>query len=418
MGLFDIFKRKKKVVAPVNYDAQLFKSTLNLFTDFGDNINASDIVKICIDRIATHSAKLKPRYVKTEDDKTVQEKKGNISYLLKFQPNPLMSPYDFIYRVVTLLYLNNNVFIYPVYDQETYELLELWPLKPNSVEALKDESGALYLRFYFSDKKPFTLPYESIIHLRRFYGTNDIFGGSGAVSDHSALLKTIRINDSVLQGLDNAIRTSFQIKGLLKINGMLNEKDKQTQKAEFERALKESVGDSGSSIVPVDLKADYVPLTVDPKLVDSTTLSFLQKKIITYFGVSDAIFDNKFNENEYNAFYEGVIEGIAISLSEAFSKALLTRGQLEKGEQIIFYSERLQYASWNTKVQAIEKLMGLGILSLNESRALLGFEPIEGGSRRLQSLNYVDADKANDYQLQPIVLQPKKKEDPKDGEGN
>lgn len=97
---------------------------------------------------------------------------------------------------------------------------------------------------------------------------------------------------------------------------------------------------------------------------------------------------------------------------------MLTRGQLERGEQIIFYSERLQYASWNTKVQAIEKLMGLGILSLNESRALLGFEPIEGGNRRLQSLNYVDADKANDYQLQPIVLQPKKKEDPKDGEGN
>ncbi len=418
MSLFDIFKRKKKVVAPINYDAQLFKSTLNLFTDFGDNINASDIVKICIDRIATHTAKLKPRYVKTQDDKTVQEKKGNLAYLLKYQPNPLMSPYDFIYRIVTLLYLNNNAFVYPIYDPLTYELKELWPLKPNSVEALKDESGELFLRFYFTDKKTFTLPYESVIHLRRFYGTNDIFGGSGAVSDHSALLKTIKINDSVLQGLDNAIRTSFQIKGLLKINGMLNEKDKTAQKAEFERALKESTTGEGSSIVPVDLKADYVPLTVDPKLVDSTTLTFLQKKIITYFGVSDAIFDNKFNENEYNAFYEGVIEGIAIALSEAFSRSLLTRGQLENGEQIIFYSERLQYASWNTKVQAIEKLMGLGILSLNESRALLGFEPIEGGNRRLQSLNYVDADKANDYQLQPVILQPKKKEDPKDGEGN
>ena len=418
MGLFDIFKRKKKVVAPVDYDARLFKSTLNLFTDFGDNINASDIVKICIDRIATHSAKLKPRYVRTQDDKTVQEKKGDLSYLLKFQPNPLMSPYDFIYRVVTLLYLNNNAFIYPVYDPLTYELIELWPLKPNSVEALKDESGALFLRFYFTDKKAFTLPYESLIHLRRFYGTNDIFGGSGAISDHSALLKTIKINDSVLQGLDNAIRTSFQIKGLLKINGMLNEKDKNAQKAEFERALKDSTTGDGSSIIPVDLKADYVPLTVDPKLVDSTTLTFLQKKIITYFGVSDAIFDNKFNENEYNAFYEGVIEGIAIALSEAFSKALLTRNQLEKGEQIIFYSERLQYASWNTKVQAIEKLMGLGILSLNESRALLGFEPIEGGNKRLQSLNYVDADKANDYQLEPIILQPKKKEDDKDDKGN
>lgn len=411
MGLFDIFKRKKKYVEPIQYDTRFFRSTLNLFQDFGDNINASDVVKICIDRIATHSAKLKPRYVKTEDDKTVQEKKGNLSYILKFQPNYLMSPYDFIYRVVTLLFLNNNAFIYPVYDKDTYELKELWPIKPTNVEALKDEGGSMFFRFYFSDAKSYTLPYESIIHLRRFYGVNDVFGGTSAMSDHSALLKTIKINDSLLQGIDNAIKSSFQIKGLLKINGMLNEKDKTAQKAEFDRALKESVQGDGSAIVPVDLKSEYVPLATDPKLIDSTTLSFLQKKIISYFGVSDAIFDNKYNENEYNAFYESVIEGIAIQMSEAFSKALLTRVQLEKGEQIVFYSERLQYASWNTKVQAIEKLMGLGILSLNESRALLGFEPIEGGSKRLQSLNYVDADKANDYQLDKFFKKPKSKEE-------
>ena len=410
MGLFDIFKRKKKIVDPIQYDTRFFRSTLNLFQDFGDNINASDVVKICIDRIATHSAKLKPRYVKTEDDKTVQEKKGNLSYILKFQPNYLMSPFDFIYRVVTLLFLNNNAFIYPVYD-ENYDLKELWPIKPNNVEVLKDEGGSMFFRFYFSDGKTYTLPYESIIHLRRFYGVNDVFGGTSAASDHAALLKTIKINDSLLQGVDNAIRSSFQIKGLLKINGLLNEKDKTAQKAEFDKALKESIENDGSAIVPVDLKSEYVPLTSDPKLIDSTTLTFLQKKIISYFGVSDAIFDNKYNENEYNAFYESVIEGIAIQMSEAFSKALLTRGQLEKGEQIIFYSERLQYASWNTKVQAIEKLMGLGILSLNESRALLGFEPIEGGSKRLQSLNYVDADKASEYQLSKFFKMPKSKEE-------
>jgi len=38
-------------------------------------------------------------------------------------------------------------------------------------------------------------------------------------------------------------------------------------------------------------------------------------------------------------------------------------------------------------------------MSLNESRALLGLEPIEGGNKRLQSLNFVDADKANLYQV-------------------
>ena len=40
-----------------------------------------------------------------------------------------------------------------------------------------------------------------------------------------------------------------------------------------------------------------------------------------------------------------------------------------------------------------------GFMSLNESRALLGLEPVEGGDKRLQSLNYVDASKANKYQV-------------------
>ena len=43
--------------------------------------------------------------------------------------------------------------------------------------------------------------------------------------------------------------------------------------------------------------------------------------------------------------------------------------------------------------------MGLGIMSLNESRALHGLEPVENGDKRLQSLNYVDATKANLYQV-------------------
>lgn len=194
------------------------------------------------------------------------------------------------------------------------------------------------------------------------------------------------------------MKSSFKIKGLLKINGMLKESDKEKQLEEFTRAVRKS-SESDNSIIPMDSKADYTPLVSDPKLVDEPTLKFIQSKILDYFGVSEAVFNNDYDENEFNSFYESTIEPLAIQLSEAFSLGLLTNNQLERGEEIIFFSERLQYASWNTKVQAIEKLMGLGIMSLNESRNLLGLEPIEGGNKRLQSLNYVDASKANQYQV-------------------
>ena len=54
-------------------------------------------------------------------------------------------------------------------------------------------------------------------------------------------------------------------------------------------------------------------------------------------------------------------------------------------------------------------------MSLNESRAILGLEPVENGDKRLQSLNYVDASKANKYQVNEDD-NPDKKEDNKDEE--
>ena len=393
MGLF---KRKKKVGSRDTY--QVIHDIKVPFTPFGNSITNSDVVKICIDKIASQCAKLKGRYIKIDEEGVQTEKKGDISFILKYQPNELMTPYQFLYKVVSLLLLNDNAFIYPLYDKETLKLRALYPLNPILVEPIEYENHVYYLKFYFSDGTNYTLPYENIIHLRRFYDTNDFFGGTSSSGSHEALLKTLKINDSLLQGIESGMLSSFQIKGLLKINGMLKEADKQKQIDEFNRAIKKaSIEDS--AIVPVDAKSEYTPLTVEPKLVDEPTLDFLQSKILDYFGISKPIFNGQYDENEFNAFYESTIEPLAIQLSETFSLGLLTNNELERGEEILFFSERLQYASWNTKVGAIEKLMGLGIMSLNESRALLGLEPIEGGNKRLQSLNYVDASKANKYQV-------------------
>jgi len=310
-----------------------------------------------------------------------------------------MTPYQFIYMVITTLLMNDNAFIYPMFDGATGEIKALYPLKPSIVEPIIDSGGSYYLKFSFDREESFTIPYENIIHIKRFYHTNQIFGGSSSKGDQEALLKTIQINENVLQGIDNALKSSMQIKGLLKMSAMLSETDKKKQLDSFNEILKESIRNKGSSIIPVDLKGDYVPLTTDPKLIDKDTLEFLQSKILDYFGVSVPIFHSKYTEDEFNSFYEQTIEPLAIQMSEAFSLGLLTQNEIMRGEEIIFYSERLQYASWNTKVAAIEKLMGLGIMSLNESRGLLGLEPVENGDRRLQSLNYVDATKANEYQV-------------------
>ena len=87
----------------------------------------------------------------------------------------------------------------------------------------------VYLKFYFNNDQTVTIPYENIIHLKRFYYSNDLFGGNNSSGDQEALLKTIAINENVLQGIDNALRSSMQIKGIVKMSAMLNDTDKKKQ---------------------------------------------------------------------------------------------------------------------------------------------------------------------------------------------
>ena len=69
------------------------------------------------------------------------------------------------------------------------------------------------------------------------------------------------------------------------------------------------------------------------------------------------------------------------------------------GNEIVFEANRLQYASASTKYKMIKDLMPLGILSVNEAREILNMAAIEDGDKRQISLNYVDANKQNQYQL-------------------
>ena len=104
------------------------------------------------------------RYIKDLGNGSQTEKKGDISFILKYRPNELMTPSQFIYKVVSLMVLNDNAFVYPLYDKYTYELKGVYPLKPILVEPAIDNIGGLFLKFYFEDGTNYMLPYEKVLH--------------------------------------------------------------------------------------------------------------------------------------------------------------------------------------------------------------------------------------------------------------
>ena len=82
-----IFKRKKKTVEPISVFHLLTGNKIPLIP-FGSNIANSDVVKICIDRVASQCAKLKMRYVKKDENgKQVEKKMISLTFLNTNQMN-------------------------------------------------------------------------------------------------------------------------------------------------------------------------------------------------------------------------------------------------------------------------------------------------------------------------------------------
>jgi HK97 family phage portal protein len=383
--------------------AKLLDGYSPIFSQFGQNIYTSDVVQMCIDVIATECSKLQPKHIRTDRNGMQANVNSSINRLFKFAPNELMTTSDFIEKIIWLLYMNYNAFIYPAYEikvdnrgNEVRYYTGFYPLNPTQVDFLQDASGKLFVKLWFANSDKFTLAYSNLIHLRKKFSVNDIMGGGmNGQPDNQALLKVLQINDTVLQGLEKAIKTSLTIRGIIKINTLLDDEKQQKERQKFEDAI----SSSQSGLLPLDLKGDYIDLKPDPKLIDKDTLEFLQSKVLNYYGVSVPILSGDFDDEQYQAFYEKTLEPVIISLGQAFSKCLFSTRELEVGNEIVFYPQKLLFTNTKNKIAVADILGNRGALTNNELLSLFGYPPYEGGDVRNMSLNYIDTGLASEYQM-------------------
>ena len=405
MALFDTVKGlvSRRHRERMRY-AKLLDGFSPIFSQFGTNVYASDVVQMCIDKIATECSKLQPKHIRTDNSEMQVTVKSSLNRLFKFAPNPVMTTRDFIERVIWLLYMNYNVFIYPIYDTALKEYTAFYPLNPTTVTFLQDETGRLFVEMRFANGDQFTLAYSDVIHLRKKYSVNDIMGGGlNGQPDNAALLKVLTINDTVLQGLEKAIKTSLSVRGILKINTMLDDEKQQKERERIEALM--ASGNSG--ILPMDMKGEYIPIEVDPKTVDKDTLEFLQSKVLNYYGVSLPILTGDFSDEQYQAFYEATLEPLVISLGQAFSKTLFTQRELDVGNEVIFYPQMLLFTNTTNRIAVADILGNRGALTNNQLLSLFGYPPYEGGHIRNMSLNYIDVALAAEYQMKRAGMKAK-----------
>ncbi len=384
--------------------AKYMDNSTPLFSQSGRDIYASDVVQMCIDCIATECSKLQPKHIRRDPSGKIINLPGdNINRLFKFRPNPLMTAREYLEKTIWSLYLDYNSFIYPAYNvatdtrgNQSRVYTAFWPLSPVQTDWLMDATETLFVKFTFRNGTNVTLPYSDVIHLRKKYSVNDFMGGGrNGKPENSSLMKTLEINDTLLQGTGKAITASLGIKGILKLNTTLEDEKQKLERQAFEQKIIESA----SGIITGDYKGDFVPINLNPKVIDKDTLEFIENKILRWYGVSLPILNGTYTDDDYQAFYNKTLEPIVIGQGQAYSSVLFSQSEQNFNNEIVFYQQKLELMGVKNKLAIMDGLGNRGALTNNDLLALFGIEPYEGGDVRLASLNYIDANFMTAYQM-------------------
>lgn len=395
MGLFDFWRDWRKQKEGERY-ARMLNGTAPIFSQFGQDIFASDVVQQCAYCIVTEMKKLNPRHVRRFGLDVAPVDDSGIQKVLE-NPNPVMTKSDMLEKITYSVLANYNAFIYMERDSSG-RLVHLWPLTPTQVTFLEDAREGLYLDLLFENGQGYIIPYDSVIHIKTHYWQNDFMGGDQfGNADNAALLETLNLNHIMLQGVKKALSSSFAINGVVKYNTLLDDGKIAQEIANFEQRL----NNSQSGILGIDNKAEIVQFKRDIKVVDADTLKFIDDKILRHFGVPLAILEGDYSTETYEAFYNRVLEPLIINFSEAFTKGIFTQHAIQGYDNhIYFYPKELIFMSTNQVLQMVHELGQTGTLYENEKRIAFGLEPLEElRGVRLMSLNYVNADDAREYQL-------------------
>lgn len=400
MGLFKK-KEERKLREYLTQQFKLINGYNASFSTFYGGMYEMELIRSAVESIATQCSKLNPV--------VVGKKYKNIERMLQFAPNKIMTTQQFISKLITILKVENNAFIIPIYpNQLSNEIVGLYPVR-TSGSRIVDYKGEDYL-IYQIDGKEYAIEYARVGHLRNHYYEKEYWG-----SNNDAMKPTLDLIHTQNQGIVEGIKQSANIRFLAKLNNVLTPSDMELEKKRFINNNLTSSNNGG--VLLFDSKyGDVRTIDSKPYIVDDKQAELIRKNVFNYFHISEAIIQSKASEDEWNSFYESCIEPIAIQLGQVLTKMFFTPEEVKRGYHIVLESSKLQFASNNTKLSVSQQLFDRGILSTNQVMDIWNLPHVEDGDKRYIRKEYTEV--TNLDKEEPKVEENPKVEDPKVDEQN
>ena len=359
------------------------------FTSFNGGVYEMDLTRVAINSFATHCSKLKPEITGSAYK--------HLERVLQFKPNYFMDTTKFIKRLATILAVEHTAFIVPIEDKYG-NLCGWYPLRAQRCEVV-EVAGRVYLRYLFANGEHGAIEFEKVGIMTDFEYNAALFG-----EPNDTLKPTMQLIHTQNEGIVNAVKNSASIRFLAKVANMLKPED---IKKERERFTEENLSaDNKSGMIIYDNKfSELKQIESKPYTPNALQMQQIQDSVCTHFGTNMDILQNKFNEETWNAYYEGKIEPFAIQLSLVMSNMTFTQRELAHGNAITFSANRLQYASNATKLQVSTQLFDRALLNRNGVMDIWNMAHVEDGDKYYIRKEYTEVSELNKHSEQPIIIQ-------------
>lgn len=393
-GLFEtIFGKKEQHLDGIT-EYKLLNSYQSSFIPFSGNAWDVNTVRAAVHSFARRAAAVAPRHIRRGDGKVLDVSDSPINNILQFQPNPHKTAYEFYYRLAAQYKLYNNAFVFPVWSETTGKLEALYNISASEVKLLEYQ-GKLYCKFRFYNGKSYTFPFEEMVHIGSMFAENDVFG-----SNNEAISPVLKTASTFNQSMSKFAELVAIVRGILEVQASTKAADLRARRDDFIRDNLQ-IENNGAGVIVTDNKYKYTPINSKETPIPTGQLQYIKSEIYDYFGTNEAIVQNKATPEQEDDFYEGEIKPFYMQLEQALTNALFSKKERGFGNEIVAEGNKLQYARLSDKLAAVKYLSEIGGLMLDQALTTLGFPPIGGeeGKRRVQTLNFVNAAKADEYQL-------------------
>ena len=336
-----------------------------VFTNWGGAIYESEIVRAAIDARARHISKLKVETMGTANP-SLQSK-------LAQGPNQFQTWSQFLYRVSTILDINNTAFIVPVFDERMI-ITGVFPVLPSAC-SLVEYAGEVWLRYQFSSGQYAAVEFRKCAVLTKHQYESDFFGDK-----NTPLKETMQLIHIQNQGIQEGVKNAATFRFMASLNNFSSTEDLKKEAKRFTEANLSTESKSGGFLLFPNTYKDIKQIDVKPYSIDADQMQQIRENVFNYFGVNEKVLQNSAAAAELEAFFDGAIEPFAIQFSEALTKMLFSERERAQGSYLIANANRLQYMSTSEKVSMARELGDRGAILIDEIRELFNYEPLPNGA--------------------------------------